>query len=87
MDGSVGIAKGYKLDGQGSIPGRDKRFFSLLHCVWTGPGSHPASYPMGSGRSFLEGKAAGDYSSPSNAEVRNGGAVTQLPHTSSWCGA
>jgi hypothetical protein len=26
-DSSVGIATGYKLDGPGSISGRDKRFF------------------------------------------------------------
>jgi hypothetical protein len=25
-----------------------------------------------------------DHSSPSNAEVKNGGAISPLPHTSSW---
>jgi hypothetical protein len=29
----------------------------------------------------------GDHSSPSSAEVKNGGAVLPLPHTSSWRGA
>jgi hypothetical protein len=30
LDGSVGIATGYGLDGRGSSPGRDKRFFCSL---------------------------------------------------------
>jgi hypothetical protein len=33
--------------------------FSLLHNVQTGSGAHPASYPRGTGDSFLGGKAAG----------------------------
>jgi hypothetical protein len=28
-----------------------------------------------------------DHSSPSNAEVKNSGAITPFPHTSSWRGA
>jgi hypothetical protein len=43
------------MDGQGSIPGRS-RDFSLLHSVQTGSGAHPASYPRGTGDSFLRGK-------------------------------
>jgi hypothetical protein len=27
-----------------------------------------------------------DHSPPSNAEVKNGGAIPPLPHTSVWCG-
>jgi hypothetical protein len=60
-DTSVGIALGYGLEDQGS----GVRFpagagnFSLRHCVQTGPGSHPASYPKGIRGSFPGGKAAG----------------------------
>jgi hypothetical protein len=38
---------GYRPEGQGSIPGRKKRFFSLLHRVQTASVAHPASYPNG----------------------------------------
>jgi hypothetical protein len=33
--------------------------FSVLHVVQTGSGAHPASYPMGTGGTFPEGKAIG----------------------------
>jgi hypothetical protein len=39
---------GYRLDGLGSNPGKDKRF-SVFHSVDSCSGSHPASYPMGIG--------------------------------------
>jgi len=32
--------------------------FSLLHCIQTGSGAHPASYPMGTSGYFPGGKAA-----------------------------
>jgi hypothetical protein len=51
------MAMGYWLDGRGSVPGRGTRFFHL-HSVGAGSGAHPASYPTGTGGSFLEGKAA-----------------------------
>jgi hypothetical protein len=38
--------------------GAIKEPFSLLYCFQTGSGAHPASYPMGSGGSFLGGKVA-----------------------------
>jgi hypothetical protein len=41
----------YGLDNQVSIPGKGRDFF-LRHRVQTGPGAHPASYPMGVGGSF-----------------------------------
>jgi len=47
--------------------------FSLCHCVQTGSGAHPASYPVGTRGSFPGGKVAGggaDHSPPSNAEVK-----------------
>jgi hypothetical protein len=63
QDTAVGIATGYGMDGQGSIPGRD-RDFSLLHGVKTGSGVHPVSYAMGTGGCFPCGKAAGAWSWP-----------------------
>jgi hypothetical protein len=58
-DGSVGIVTGYRLDDRGDevrVPIGSKIF--SLHVVHTGSGAHPASYPMGTGGSFLWGKAA-----------------------------
>jgi hypothetical protein len=64
-DNSVGIAtRLQRMDGHGSIPGRGKIFFSLLHSVQTCYGAHPASYPMGTGGFFLGCKAAGAWSWP-----------------------
>jgi hypothetical protein len=54
-DGPVGIATGYDLEAQDSIP--EKITFSLLDSVQTGLGSHPASYLMNTGRSFNGGRA------------------------------
>jgi hypothetical protein len=39
------MATGYGLEGSGSIPVKNKRFY-LLHSVQTGSGFHPASYTM-----------------------------------------
>jgi hypothetical protein len=36
----------------------------LHHCIQTGSGAHPASYPMGTGGSFPGGKAAGAWGWP-----------------------
>jgi hypothetical protein len=60
-DSSVGTATRLRAGrprSQGSIPDRGKTF-SLLYNIQTGPGAHPASYPMGTGGSFARGKAAG----------------------------
>jgi hypothetical protein len=43
----------------GSSTGWGAGNFSLHQCVQTGPGAHPASYPMGIGGSFPGGKTAG----------------------------
>jgi hypothetical protein len=60
---SVCIAKGYRLDGRGSVPGKGKRFFSTPQSpdqIWgAGSGFHPVSYRMGTLGSFPRGKAAG----------------------------
>jgi hypothetical protein len=49
-DSVVGVATGYWLDDRGvgiRVPlGQE---FSLLHVVQTGSGTHPASYPLGTG--------------------------------------
>jgi hypothetical protein len=83
----VGIATDYGLDGQGSVPDRDKRF-SVIHSIQTGSGVHPASYTMGTGGSFLDGKEGHEADHPplSSAKVKNG-AIPPLQHTSSWSGA
>jgi hypothetical protein len=57
----AGIVTGYRLDELGSgvrFPAGTWNFF-LHHRVQTSSGAHPASYPMGTGRSFPGGKAAG----------------------------
>jgi hypothetical protein len=57
-DSSIGIETGYGLDGRVRFP-IGARYISLLHRVQTGSGAHSACYTMGTGGSFLEGKAAG----------------------------
>jgi hypothetical protein len=47
----------YELKGQGSIPGRGKSLF-FVQSVQTGYGAHPAIFLVGTGGSFLWGKAA-----------------------------
>jgi hypothetical protein len=67
MDSSVGIATGWTAGRAGA------RDFQFLHSVQTGSGAHPTSYSMGTGGSFLGGKAAGreaDHSPPSSAQVK-----------------
>jgi hypothetical protein len=59
-DSSVGIALGYRLDDRGSrvlFPAGAGNF-SLHYHVQNGSGAHPASYPMGTGDSFLGSKVA-----------------------------
>jgi hypothetical protein len=60
-DSSVGIVLGYGLDDQSSrvqFLVRAGKFF-LHHCIQSGSGAHPASYPMGARGSFPGDKAAG----------------------------
>jgi hypothetical protein len=66
------------------------RYFSLLHSVQTGSGAHPASYPIGSRGALPGAKRPGreaDHSSPTSAEVKDGGAIPPVPYISSWRGA
>jgi len=59
--------------------------------VQTGSGANPASYPIGTGDSFLGGKAAGVWSWPLSSIQSRGqrmrGVILPLPSTSSWYGA
>jgi hypothetical protein len=60
-DSSVDIATDYELDDR-MIKVRilaEAANFSLEHCIQTGSGVHPASYPMCTGGSFPGGKVAG----------------------------
>jgi hypothetical protein len=82
-DSSVGIATAYGLDDRGAgvrVPVGSE--FSLLYIVCTGSGAHPASYPMGTGGSFPEGKAQGreaDHSPPASAEFKEMWIYTSTP--------
>jgi hypothetical protein len=60
LDSAVGMATGYGLDNGGvgvQVPVGSR--ISLFHIVQTSSRANPASYPMGTGRSFPGGKAAG----------------------------
>jgi hypothetical protein len=77
-------------DGRGSIPGLGATEFSLFYSVQTGSGAHPASCPMITGCSFPGGKEVEykvGHSPPFIAEIKNGGVIPPLTHTSSWRGA
>jgi hypothetical protein len=88
-DSSVGIPIGYELDGRVSIPGRDK---FLLYFTASRPTLRFTQPPIQWVLEALspgvkrQGREAHD-SPPSSAEVKNGRAISALPHTSSWCGA
>jgi predicted heme/steroid binding protein len=77
------------LEGQFPIPATGK-VFSLFHSFRTVTGTHTGPYLIGTGSSFPGLKRPGrevDRSPPSSAEVKNGGAISALPRTSSWHGA
>jgi hypothetical protein len=67
------------------------RNFSLNHCVQTGSGAHPASYPIGTRGSIPGGKEAGAWSLPLTSVwcrgQRMSGAIHPLPQYSfmAWC--
>jgi hypothetical protein len=88
-DSSVGITTCYGLGGRGSIPDRDKIFFSSPVLTQALKSTHPpiqwvsGLFSPGVKR---QGREA-DHSPPSSAEVKKGGAILSLPHTSSWRGA
>jgi hypothetical protein len=56
-----------------------QEFFSLFHCVQTGSGAHPTSYPVSIGALHLEVKWPGreaNRSPPSSAEDKNAWSYT-----------
>jgi hypothetical protein len=53
------MVMGYRLEIQGSIPNKG-RDFPLLHGAQTGPGAHPASYPVSTGDSSQGVEVAGE---------------------------
>jgi len=54
-----GYRVGYGVDDRDSIHSRGSdKIFSLRHRIQTGPGAHPASYPMVTDGSYLGDKAA-----------------------------
>jgi hypothetical protein len=61
---SVSIVTDYGLDNRGSgvwfLAGAGN--FSLLHCIHTSSGAHPASHLMGAGSSFSWHKVPGAWS-------------------------
>jgi len=73
---------GYWVNDRGSIPGRG---WDLSHCIQTGTGAHPTSYPKGNGDSPGVKRPERDYSHLV-PRLRMRGAVPPLPHTSSWRG-
>jgi hypothetical protein len=86
-DSSVGIATGYWLDGTGSIPGM-ARLFSTHSRPALGPTQPPIEWIPGAISPGVKRPGSeADHSSPSSAEVKNGGAIPPLPHMSSWHGA
>jgi hypothetical protein len=69
-DSSVGIATGYGLeDGVVRVRVPVRQEFLFFHAVNTGSGVHPISYTLGTGGSFLGGKAAGAWSWPLPTDV------------------
>jgi hypothetical protein len=80
-DSSVGIARGYGLDGPGSILGSASFFSSsqLSDRLWGSPTLLCSAY-----RGVKRQGREADYPLPFSAEVKKGGAIPPLPHMSSW---
>jgi hypothetical protein len=83
------MAMGWMIGVQGLIPDGGGNF-SLLHCIQTGPGIHPATYSMSTGGFSLGLKRPGreaDHSNPSSAKVKNVWHYTSTPHYiyMMWC--
>jgi hypothetical protein len=88
-DSSVSIAVGYGLDGRGSISGRGE-IFLLSTSSRPALGLIQPPIQWVSAALFPGVKRPGcepAYSPPSSAEVKNGGAVRPLLHSSSWSSA
>jgi hypothetical protein len=80
------VRLGYKLD-DGRILVRflaEGREYPLLYNVPTQPPTQRFSSVISS-KLKRQGREV-DHSPPSNDEIKNGGAISSFPHTSSWCG-
>jgi hypothetical protein len=85
LDISVGTVTGYGLDGRGFDSRQEQE--TLLHCVQTGSWAHPASYPVDTLGNFASDKRSereADHSSPTSAEIKNGGAISPRQHRFLW---
>jgi hypothetical protein len=73
------------MDGLGSIPGQGQEIF-LFCAVYTptlGPNQPPVQWGTGAlSPGVKRPERETDYSSPSSAEIKSGGAVPPLSHTS-----
>jgi hypothetical protein len=85
-DSSVGILMGYGLDDRGFNPGRGKVF---IFCTTSRPDVGPTQFsvkwvPWTASPGVIRPWHEADNSLLSNTEVKRGGAITSLPHASSW---
>jgi hypothetical protein len=84
VDSSLGIVANCGMDGRGSVPGRGERFFVFSIVSRPSPGStrHPLQWVPGAlSLGVKRSVRKADRSPPSSAEVKNGGAISPLPHT------
>jgi hypothetical protein len=81
---SVGIAKGYGLDGRSSTSGKDKDF-SLLYSVQAGSGPPSLLYSDAMDIRVMRLGREADHSLQPSTEAKNDEAIPPLPLTFSWC--
>jgi hypothetical protein len=70
-------------------PGFDSdkgRYVSLIHSLQSGSGAHPQWIQRAISPEVKRPTREADHSSPSSAEVKNGGAIPPLSLMSSWRG-
>jgi hypothetical protein len=91
MASSIGIATSLgagRPRSRGSIPGRDKRFFSITSRSILGPTKSPTLWALRSASLGVKRQEReADYSPPSSAEVKNDGPITSIPLSVflTWC--
>jgi hypothetical protein len=76
-----------RMAGQAGFDSWQGREIFLYSSIQADSGVQPASYPMGTSGPSLGIKRPGretEHSPPTSAEVKNGGAIPPVPHTSSW---
>jgi hypothetical protein len=90
QDRSVGKATGYELEGR-SFDSRQGQVILLCSTAYRpvlGPTQPPVQWVLGAVSPGVKRPLReADHSPRSSAEVKNGGVIPPLPHTSSWCGA